>query len=286
MSVEDTQPVQSDNQPVSQEPVSTETKAPEADLITRVSQFKAESNQEQNEPSSNQEAVTFDAELAKLETVDEVKTWAEQKHKDWEKGAQKKFQEAAAIRKEAEQLRTDLSTWTPEKVNALVNDPKFLKAAQELSPNQAASESEEDYSSLTDKEKSEITQLKQTVQRLSQERDLVRVTQEHSQLKQKYADYNSEKVNQLRDDLLTGQVHADNESLWKVINFEGAVNNAYKMGLQDRQTETKEKIDSVSVNGFANVNDSASPVRGEKEDNASWLKRLLTHNLAKSKAAH
>ena len=263
----------------------TTEKKPEPDLITRVSQFKKE-----EEPKLTGEVkVTepeFDFKDIEKITDPTAKEYAEKAYKSFQRGFNQKFQELADLRKSYEQKVTETSIWTPEKVQSLLNNPDFVNSAKTVMVNQAPQTFEgtqQEWSALSDTDKAKFQQLENKINILEQQNYQVRRTQEDETLKNKYTNYNAQAMDILTADLLQQKVIATREHLWKVYDYEGAVERAYNLGLQDGTKGVREKVSSSSMEGTMATSNKETPKKEDGETDRNFFRRIFLNNLAKQK---
>jgi len=242
------------------------------DLITKVSQFK-ETLDKTQVPQTQGEG--FDIrDIDKIEDP-QAREYALQAFKSFQRGFDKKFQDLAKLRKEYEETLKNGGNgqWTAEKIQNLLNDPQFVQAAQQV----AGNSQQDDYSALSEAEKQKLQEVDMQIKNLQSQNAQLLKRQQDERLTQRYANYNSEAVDVLTADLLSGKVQATREHLHKVLDYEDAVNRAYKMGLQDRQAGMSDRISSMSTDGLNVVNgERLQPEKGESSLN--YLRRIFDKN--------
>jgi hypothetical protein len=219
-------------------------------------------------PSSSESNAS---ELADLKSVklDDIKdpqarAFVERRVKELESGVNRKFEELAEKRRELEARLAEANpTWTPQRIKTLLQDQNFLSSVQELQRTSAPQEwegSQEEWSSLSPREKQEFDNLRRQNMDMSRKFDQLLQSQEaqkqDEQLKQKFPDYDPEEVNKLQKGLMDGTIQATRADLWKVATFEKAIERAYRLGLQDKNQGLKEKINAGSNFNEMNVNSS------------------------------
>lgn len=180
-----------------------------------------------------------------------------------QKAFNEKFQQLAELRKESENANNN--TWTPERVQALTQDPEFLSAAQQITNQTANAQSDEEYLTDTEKQlKSEVSELRNTLNGMKNNQTQQQLESEHDKLETVYGgNYDKQAVDSLRTDLISGKVQANNESLWKVYDYEASNDRAYKMGLQDGQNGVRQNVQGMSISGQQVV---ATPVTDTKPE--------------------
>lgn len=257
-----------------------QTNQPVEDIVVRASKFKIE----QPKPKEQQQQPLFDySKLDSIKTPEEAKVWAENAYKELQRGYNTKYQDLATIKKTYEAKMSEIqsnSKWTPERVQSLLNDNEFVTSAKAILGNNEEA-NEESYLSESDKKRIQEAQLT-AKQALEYQANLIR-EKEHDSLKMKYANYDSSVVETIRKDLLAGRVNATSEYLWKVYDYENAVQRAYELGKQDATTQTQEKVNASSFDGF-NVTSSNEPLKqNQGESEQSYFRRLFNHNLQRMK---
>lgn len=264
----------------SPEVTATETKPieKEPDLITRVSQVKSEVKPTETEIKEPE----FD--FKNIEAIKDpvAKEQALAAYKSFQKGYNQKFQELAEIRKTLEKKAAD-EGWTPEKVQGLLNDPNFVKAAQSVV---VTSQPNEEEGMLTEKEKELMVQVKQHEAELAEIKKLNFQSfkaQQDAELKTKYANYNPQAMDTLTAELLSGKVQATREHLWRVYDYEEAVQRAYELGKKDGAGIKQEKIQSTSVEGSTAVSADKQVLPEKGENDRNLFRRIFLSNIEKSR---
>ena len=267
-----TQPVEA----VKEVPV---VETPKEDLISRVSKVKIDVNKPQTEQNEfgltkeDYEKVTTDPTLSKY-------------YKSMQSVMVKRTQEAADLRKKADETMKQASTWTEERLRRELNNPDFVKVAQVVAQQQNPSNSgltDQEYSALTDKEKAQLQLANQRIANLEMQNWQMLQKQQDETLKSKYANYNSDYIDTTVNQLVRGEVKADREVVWKALDYDDAVRRAYELGKQDRQMEVKEKTNSMSLSsGFQATPLSEVPPIEKWENDRAYFKRLGERRLAES----
>jgi len=302
--VQDSQNVQQiDNAPANKPPEGTPTSAepkitpPVEDIVTRASQVSLEdkgkpqvSDQDDILKGSGFDRNQWNDMLAKL--PEDQKQQLESAYKSLQKGANEKFQTASEKLKQAETMRQQ--PWTTDRVSDLMQDPAFIQAAQTYTQSQAASQNPQDsglndqeWSALSDSDKRQFHQMAQNQQVLKNQMNTMMINQEDERLKDHYKNYDAIQVKQLRQDLLSGRVQAQGEHLWKVLDYDGAVERAYQLGLNDRQKDLREKQDASSVGvGGVNIQPAGEvPTKQPNESTVDLFKRIALNNIQKLRQA-
>ena len=262
----------------SQEQVSVPEQA--ADLTSRVSEVSLE--QEAPRAEKKYDRNEFEASLAKLspEMQEQVRLFQQTLYK----GADEKFQEAARMRQEAEQLKN--RGYSKEDIQAMLQDPNFVATVQQLNEEKQYAQnpegsglSNEEWSYLTPKEKAAIAQSSKKVEALENKWNAYAQMQEqqkqHDQLKTRYKNYNPDAVNEIYQGLLTGKVQANLEHLWKALDYEAAIKRSYELGKRESQGDVQQKMNAATPAVGLNVNQAHEVVRKEpKQSGADYFKNL------------
>ena len=210
----------------------------------------------------------------------EARAYAEKAYKSFEKGYQQKYQDLAKERKALEQQ----GEWTPDRVQSLLNDQKFVEAAQQVAQSATSNQSggsmtDDEWSALTDSEKSQMKNMQSKIDSMFHQNQMMALNQEHEQNKSRYANYDAKLVENFRTQLLNGKYRATSEDLWKSMDYENAVNRAYQLGLEDRQNNISEKIGNTSIDGVNAQAATDTPKKEEGENNHAYFKRLANFRL-------
>ena len=255
---------------------------PKEELITRVSQVKVE---EKKEPTAPKEPEFDFKEIEALKQKDpEAGAWAERAYKSLQKGFNDKFQEIAELRKKLESQTNQKvpDTWTIERLQQEINKPDFIAAASQVISSQPK---EDEFMTESEKqEKQKIANLERELNLIKQQSFSVQKRSEDEQMKSKYANYNPQALDILTSDMLAGKVQATREHLWKVMDYEDAVQRAYELGKQDRQLENKEKITSMSAEGITAQAPEGVLPKEEGESSKNWFVRNALNRLVQAKS--
>lgn len=260
------------------------------DLVSRASGVSPEP-QNNNAPNESDilEGSGFNREqwnsmLAKLPA--EQKQQLEAAYKSLQTGADKKFQKASELIKQAEQRGQRPS------VRDLVNDPQFLAEAQAYAqqlaanqPPQGSNLSDEEWSALTPSEKEEIRAMKQQNFALQSQMSEFMRTQEDERIKQRYKNYDPTLVNKIVDDVMNRRVAVTREHLWRAHDYEDAVKRAYQLGKQDRQLDLNDKQNG-STNpggGFNTTNADDVPAKQPGQSSVDYFVQLARRRLAQQR---
>ena len=272
--------------PVEQAP-GTQPPEPE-DLLTRVSKFTTDKDPEVK-PEDN---ISDDFDLKEIENITDpvAKEQAMKAYKSFQRGFGKKFDELAQLRKEMQtyiEQSKGQEEWTPEKVQALANDPKFIQAAQQVA---GTSESSDEYSALSEVEKKNLKAMQDEIQNLKRINTQALQTQQqqlrnsqHQEFTKKYANYDPDKIDQLTYEMLEGKVTVTPEHIYKAWYHDDNVRKAYELGRKDERDGVSEKIASASVEGIA-ASPSVSIEPEKDESSLSFFNRIIQKNLKLAKA--
>ncbi len=278
--VEQTPPAQA--QPV-QTPPAEQPEPQKVDLITRVSQVKVEAKPEVKTEDGKFNINDLDAEIEKIPDPSLKSQFTEFK-KSLLRGENQKYQEVANLRKQYEQKLAESSSWTIDRLKQEMNRPDFVQAANQILQSQApqgSGMSNEQWSALSDTDKAEFNQLKQKIDILERTNWETLKTQQDAQLSQKYANYDAGAVARLTDDLVSHRVQATQEHLWKVIDYENAVNRAYELGLQDKNNFNQERVAGMTMPGGNNMTQPQTIDRLKGETVQAFFKRAYTERTKK-----
>ena len=250
---------------------------PQEDLVSRVSKVKVEVKKDEPSNPFNLTREDWD----KVQSDPSLKKYYQSMLTDY----QKKTSELSEQRRDVEREKQSLN-WTPERIQQLLNDPKFVQAAQQVVSLQNPTNSgltDQEFSALTDKEKMQINMMQKEVQNLKVQNWQMHQRQQDEQLKTKYANYAPDIVDTTINRLVKGEIQADREVVWKALDYDSAVQRAYELGKQDRALDNKEKQQSMSPEGI-NATPLNEPIQPEKgESNMSFWKRIAQRRLAESK---
>ena len=257
----------------------------EQDLTSRASEVSLEPQETEKKYDRN----SFNEKLSKLppEMQEEVKAFQQTLYK----GADEKFQEAARLRREAEELRQ--RGWDKNSVQQLLNDPTFQAQVNELQQErqveqnpQGSGLSDEEWSYLSPKEKAMLANTQKMQQEDRKKMDQFFQKQEWEKqdmtIKARYKNYEPKYVDEAFNGLVSGKIQATREDLWKAIDYENAVKRAYELGKKDRALDLNEKVTASSPASGFNVNQSKDvPQKGEKENGVEYFKRIAMRNAQK-----
>jgi len=246
----------------------------EEDIVTRASKFKPETvvKQELDEKFNINE---LDATIDKLPDPI-LKEQVLGLKKSLLKGENQKYQEIANLRKQYEQELATKNQWTPEKVQGLLADQNFVTAARSIVERDTSNSS-----MLSESERKIIEQTNQQVQALMNQNQVLLKVQQDEQIKRKYADYDPAIVDRTIQDLSTGKVQATREDIWKVINHDANVERAYKLGLQDKNTQNQERASGMTYDTGRNVAQPTTLERQKGESVSKFMQRSYAEHAKK-----
>jgi len=280
-----TQGSQSNQQPPVQEtkhsPVKTD------DLLKRMSpeQKKESASQAQEETLYNSSDIEKIQDPVAKKVVQDL-------YKHFEKGFNKKFMEVAEKEKAVSQRLEELTRqqeWSPERVQQILQDPRFVASAQALAQSQAPGNwtgTTEEWSALSPTEKAAFQQLEGKVNSLLASNNKMQVAQFDNQIREKYPDYDPTQIDKFAEDFDRGQIDTAKlrELVHKGLNFERYMERTYQFGIQDGQSQFKEKLNGsteIGSNGLTTGEDKPKMEPGEQPRN--YFKRLALFNLQKQK---
>lgn len=273
----------------------TVTPGTQEDLLSRVSGFspKKEAQEPQGDPSKFN-IKEFNDYLAKIADP-QARKLVEDAYKSMQADYTRKTQDLASQKREMDTLKAQLEQsgrYTPDRIQQLLTDPSFVQAAREYEQrNKPASQSgnvstdltEEEFSYLTTEQQKSYLQSKQArdlaanaMQQVNQMKLKVESEKEDMHLQGRFKNYDPTVVNQIFDDLMSGKVQATREHLWKVADYEGAVERAYRLGRQDeKQGISAAREASSQVNGFTPKGvDDGAPQKNKGESFNDYWRRL------------
>jgi hypothetical protein len=257
------------------------------DLITRASKVKLESK-----PTDlNIEEPKFDVNDIEKIADPQAKEQALRAYKSFQRGFNQKFQELAELRKQVE-AKNQPTQWTPERIRTELNKPDFIQASQAVlqeqnPPNSGMNETE--WSSLTVAEKKQWQAMQSELTSLKQQQANQQIMQnfklQDETAKTKYANYDSQAVDIITDELLQGKRQATREDIFKSFDYENAVKRAYELGKQDGQVDKTEKTNASTFDGVTNTQPAKDIPQPEKNEGVtSYFGRLVQRNIEKMKA--
>ena len=255
---------------------------PQEDLVSRVSKVKVEPKTQQTTDTNPLGLTKEDYEAVNQNPV------LQKFYKSMLADYTRKTQQTSEERKEIENLKKQVQAsvnWTPERLQAELNKPDFIQAAQRVAsinnpPNSGLTDQE--YSALTDKERAQLNGMQQEIQGMRLQNWQMQQKQQDEVLKTKYANYSSDIVDTTVNKLVRGEIQADREVVWKALDYNDAVNRAYQLGLQDKQLTNQEKQQALSPEGFIATPQKEIPKAEPHESNTAYFKRLASARLAEA----
>lgn len=197
----------------------------------------------------------------------------EDKIKNLESHYNKKYQSNAEKERQLEALRQDLERktnqpWTPQRVQEILRDQTFVQAAQTVASQMPPSEfsgTQEEWSNLSDSEKRSIQELKAQVQTQSAQLQRMAISKDEEQLKQRYSDYDSAKVENFYRDVSEGRIPEVQirELIYKALNHDHHLERTYELAKQDGQALLKEKYNGSTQLGL-NTQTAGEPIKREE----------------------
>ena len=140
----------------------------------------------------------------------------------------------------------------------------------------------DDTSALSDTDKKELKLLKDKINMLQNSNWQAQKTNQDAKNKEKYANYAPDVVDTITKDLMNNKRAATREDLWKVIDYENAVNRAYALGLSDKIVINNEKAAGIThVDGSGNVTTSPVLERNKGESVQQFMSRSYQTHAAK-----
>ena len=215
------------------------------------------------------------------------RTQLEGAYKSLQTGADKKFQKAADMLRQAE--NSSGQPWTLDRVQQLTQDPEFVQAAQQYSQltsnNQNPQDSgisNDEWTNLSEDERAKFHTLTKNQQALQGQLNNIMLNQEDDKLLSRYKNYDANAVKSLRTGLLNGSIQATSEHLWMVHDYHDAIKRAYKLGTQDRQIDLQEKqnASTVGVGGMQITPSGDKPQKQKGESIQQFFGRIHAYNKA------
>lgn len=235
-------------------PVKTEPKV-ETPTVSSADILKRSSAPKQEAPKTDPEEIQTQAELDKI-TDPATKAIIEKKIKDLESGYNKKYQTLAQQRKEVEDLKLKLSSWTPQRLAEELRKPEFVQAMQTLqqqAPPQQWDGSAEEWSALSPNEKQQFQQMRNETQSLQAQMQKMLQAQEDVEIKKIYPDFEPQVVDEAIKGLRSGEIVASRADIWKVVNHDKNVEKGYQFGYEDGYKKALEKL-----NGSTHIDSNLS----------------------------
>ena len=251
--------------------------APKEDLVSRASKVKLDAPKAETNPfglsKEDYDKVQTDPTLSKF-------------YKSMQADYIRKTQEAADLKRQADAELKQSANWTPERINKLLNDPNFVNAAQQAAslnnpPNSGLTDQE--YSALTDKEKAQLSSMQSELHQMKLQNWQMQQRQQDEVLRNKYANYAPDIVDTTVHKLVNNEIQATREDLWKVLDYDQAVQRAYQLGKMDRQLDTQEKQQALSPDGYSATPQRETLKAEPNESSQAFFKRLANKRIAEFK---
>lgn len=240
------------------------------DLIRRASQVKVEPKKTENEFGLSNE------DWQKVQSDPTLQKYYKSMATDYDR----KTQQLAELRRgyESKLAETKDNTWTPEKVQGLLQDQNFVKAAQAVASNQNDSGS-----MLSDAEKQRIQQAEQAAKAAQSQLMQLQQQQIHSKLKSKYANYDPTLVDTTLNQLLSGKVSNEEliESVWKARDYESMAERTYQLGVQDKVDLNKTRVIGMSQDSGYNMTQPERIEKNKGESTQDFLVRSYQEHAKK-----
>lgn len=252
------------------------------DLLSRVTKF-VETESPENKPEEKIDEEYFnDSELRKkIESIEDenLRNQFASLRKSLMRGANDKFQEIAEIRKELQSLKDGLQPkgWSPDRIQALMNDPEFLNAAKQVA---GVSEPEED-EYIPESVKNKLKELDELKQKVGQWQNTLTKSQQeqaHQMLSSRYSDYDKTKIDEIHKSVLEKKVLPSFDDIYKVLNYEKNVKRAYEMGRKDALSGVSEKEQASSFQGISQTPNSEIKPEPNETNKQFWGK-IIQKNL-------
>lgn len=259
---------------VMETPVVTPEPAPEVDILTRVSQFKAPVVEDKilNPPEQPEFAKITDpvAREAAKEAVERMRRDMQSDYTKKLEGAQK--------------LVNQSKSWTPQRIQQeLLTNPEFLQAAQMIQGTQATPSqlTQESYSALTDSEKAAVNlvpelqnELKQIRQKATEEQIVNAIAQKDVTLRTRFTDYDSKQIDDACRNLAQSNIADVREYVYKAVNYETNVKKAYEMGRLEGQGKLNSKLNIIAPEGSVITGNEKVPTKNAGESDKNFFIRL------------
>lgn len=268
------------------------TKQPNTDdLLSKVTKFVDEKTPANKSEDDIDVDVFNDAEFRKkIDALQdpELKQYMLSMRKTGVRGIQERLQEISEMRKELTALKQGINPgWSPQRIQELLNDKEFLNAAQQVLGNTGIQQQSEDDEYVPDSVKRELQALREKTQQyeqqwnqFNQKQSQEQRIQEHNRLKERYGNYDPNKVDELITGLIQGKVQAGPEVVYKAYYHDENVKRAYEMGRRDALGGVQEKQQASSFS-TGTIQQPNSEIKPEKnETNKQFLNRIIQNKLS------
>lgn len=177
-------------------------------------------------------------------------------------------------------IREAIDSLTPNDIAELSRNPKFVSALQTYlqgQPNQKGL-TQEQWEMMTPEEQSAIQHEREKDERLSrveQAVGMMNANLEHQKLHSKYPAYSQESVTKLYSDFVSGKRQISWEDLYKISDFESAINRAFQLARSERnETINKKFQDSSQVDSTQASSDDEQLKRAKNESVEMFMRRI------------
>ena len=259
------------------------------DIVSNILKPKEEIKEPQSPESKDQpsdEDVDTKFNVNDIEKIEDAqaKELVQKMYKSFEKGYQEKFQDVAKEKRDLEMIREEVGKWTPQKVQELLNNQAFKDSAQQVMQMENPTKGvvpDDEWSNLSDSDKVQMSALQQKIDNLEktnqQEKIQAILAKQDTELSSKYGNYDSIKVNEIRQNMLNGKQAATNEHLYKAFYHDENVKRAYEQGKQDASSGNMEKVNAstYSTDASSTVPANAKIERNEGETSQNYLTRIF-----------
>lgn len=247
------------------------------DLLSRVTKFVANEDLTNKSDDAIDKEVYNDAEFrAKIDSIQDpaMKDYMLKLRKSGIRGVNEKLSEIAEIRKEIQSLKEGNipKGWTPERIQQLIKDPEFLQAAQQVAGTTSESADDEYVPDSVKKKLAELDVIKKQLNQFQVNQFEQSIEQEHKTLSQKYGNYDRNKVDEIRKDLLEGKIRANSEHLYKAFYHDDNVRRAYELGRQDAAGGVSEKQRASTYYAGSQTPNSDIKIEKTESDKQVWNK--------------
>ncbi len=255
---------------------------PEPDLLTKVSQFKLPEQDKITNPPEQPEFAKITDPVAREAAKEAVERMRRGMQSDYTKKVE-----------EAQKLVNQSKSWTPQRIQQeLLTNPEFLQAAQMIQGQQPQERSltQEEYSALTDSEKSQLAavpQLKNELQQMknlsAQQQLLSSINQKDITLRAKYSDYDPQAINEAAQRFGKLTPADAREYIYRADKYEESVKRAYEMGKLEGQGKLNSKLNIIAPQGTTVANNEGVPTKAAGESDKAFFVRLGQFRLAQYK---
>jgi hypothetical protein len=278
--------------------------APKEDLVTRASKVNLDTPKK--DESNQTESIQFNVKDLERIADPNARKLAEDAYKSFQADYTRKTQALAEKSKNADLTKSELESLRQQveqarnkvyDIPSLLNDPQWVQKAAEYqqrnpisnAPVNGGDLTQEEISYLTPEQQKlylktkEVEQTNQAILSKLNSSEQARVFQEQDNtLKSKYANYQPQTVDEIYNGMMNGKIQATREHLWKVADYDAAVERAYKLGLEDRNLNLGEKLNASSQPSGVSVTPSNDvPVRNQNESGVEYFKRIAMNNAQK-----